>query len=522
NRIVVRKADEKEAFTTLDGRARELNSHDLVIADGEKPACIAGVFGGLNSGVSDHTTRIFLESAVFDPPTIRGTARRHGLNTDASFRFERGVDPDLPIYALKRAALLLKEVAGATISSQITDINSLPKTQREVHIKFSEIEKLAGLSIPKDDVVRILESLDFRIKERNDRALQITVPHYRVDVYRSADMIEEILRIHGLDHVPLPERLMVPPVIHDALNIESLRQQWGMHLASRGMREIMTASLISGERIQRNSSRPLDLVTLRNPLSNELDVLRPTMLVGMMQSIAHNINRQQRDLRFFERGRIYFLKNGKAVEKEHLSIAITGNRSRDRWRSIDRKVALPDLKEELESLLSRLGVLDEVEWKEMENDYFNQAHEVIIKGQHIGMLGEVKGAILKDHDISQPVFFAELDEQVILGICRSGSIAFKEISRFPAVRRDLSLLIDNAIKFDRLRKVSFNAERKLLKDVDLFDVYQGEKLPAGKKSYAMRFTLQDPERTLTDEHVEKAMMRIRQAIEKETGAELRA
>ncbi len=520
-RIIVRKAGPAEQFTTLDGRQRQLHTHDLVIADGERPACIAGVFGGERSGVTEKTTSVFLESAYFDPGGIRSTARRHALNTDASFRFERGVDPEITVYALKRAALLLKEVASARISSPITDIDHTPKQHREVKVDFREIEKLSGVAISPDEVVRILESLDFRVKERSDRGLLLQVPKYRVDVYRPADVVEEVLRIHGLDHVPIPERLMCPPIIQDALSIERLREQSGAHLAARGCREVMTASLISSERsLNEAGQMNRDPIRLLNPLSAELDVLRPTMLPGMLQVIAFNNNRQQKDLRLFERGRVYGQHDGKLVENDKLSIAFTGAAKRESWRVTAGKVSLFELKEELSALFTRLGLDHLVEWETGEHPYLEHAHSITIKGHAIGVAGEVTKAMLRSYDVGQPVFFAEIDEQKLLAQCRSFEIAYEEIPRTPAVRRDLSLLLDSQVRFSQLRRLAFNTEKKLLKEVDLFDIYEGEKLPPGRKSYAMSFILQDKERTLTDEQVEKAMARIRRALE-EAGAELR-
>jgi phenylalanyl-tRNA synthetase beta chain len=523
NTIVVRMAKADEPFTTLDEKERKLDAGDLVIADAEKPACIAGVFGGLHSGVSESTTTVFLESAYFDPTHIRRTARRHGLNTDASFRFERGVDPELTVYALKRAALLLKEVAGAQVVSAITDIDNKPHTAREVHLRFADCDRLTGIRIDHDAIVRILELLDFRIRERNTQGVHAVVPAYRTDVYRSSDVIEEILRIHGYDHVPVPVHLMVPAVLHDALTLESLRSQSAAHLAARGLREIMTPSLVNGERCVKSGIAAADeLVTLANPLSSELDVLRPTMLFSMLQSVAHNINRQQRDLAFFERGRIYRRKGEKTIENETLGMVFTGRRFAENWRSASRKADLFDAKEELEALLQRLGLNELATWEPSEHALLGNAHTLHIKGRRIGVLGEVHKAVLKASDVSQATFFAEVDEQALLDACRAQAVGYAEVSRFPSVRRDLSLLLDEGVRFEMLRKLALQAERKLLQEVGLFDVYQGDKLPTGKKSYAMNFILQDPTKTLTDDQVDKAMGRIREALEKEVGAELRA
>lgn len=521
-RIVVRMARQDEPFTTLDEKERKLDAGDLVIADAEGPACIAGVFGGLKSGVTESTTTVFLESAYFDPAHIRRTARRHGLDTDASFRFERGVDPELVVYALKRAALLLKEVAGARIASGITDIDDKPRSAREVHLRFAEVEKLTGVRIAPDDIVRILELLDFRIRERNAQGLHAVVPAYRTDVYRNTDVIEEVLRIHGYDQVPLPEHLMMPPVPHEALTLEGLRHQGAAHMAARGLREVMTPSLVNGERcVKSGAATAEELVTLANPLSSELDVLRPTMLFGMLQAVGHNLNRQQRDLAFFERGRIYRSKGGRTIETETLGIMLTGRRFVENWRSNGRKADIFDVKEEVEVLLQRLGLSDLAAWEPTEHTLLGNAHALHIKGRRSGLLGEVARGVLRSADLGQPVFFAELDEEALLDACRTQEAGYAEVPRFPSVRRDLSLMLDERVRFDTLRKLAFTAERKLLKEVGLFDVYQGDKVPPGKKSYALSFILQDMTKTLTDEQVDKAMARIRQALEKEVGAELR-
>lgn len=520
-RIVVRMAAPGEAFTTLDGKERKLDAQDLVIADAERPACIAGVFGGAESGVSGQTTAIFLESACFEPGTIRRTARRHGLNTDASFRFERGVDPRITVYALKRAALLLKEVANARIASEIADIDHSLKHVRTIALTFAQCDRLTGMHIPHDDVVRILELLDFTVAERNTHGLVVEVPTYRVDVHRAADVVEEVLRIHGYDHVPLPERLMVPPVLHDALDAGSLAARISAHLVARGMREIMTPSLVNGTKsVASGIATDGELVRLKNPLSAELDVLRPTMLFGALAAIAHNNNRQKRDLRFFERGRIYRSTAKGTAETDMLALTITGRRYRERWRADDRRTELMDVKEELEAVLGRLGLEHKAAWVPQHHALLSNAHALTIGGRHAGWIGEVVPPQLKAADVAQPVFFAEVEEQVLLEACRASSTRYTEVGRFPAVRRDLSLLLDQHLHFGELRKLALAAERKLLREVDLFDVYQGDKLAAGKKSYALSFTLQDDEKTLTDEQVEKAMGRIRKALEG-VGAELR-
>jgi phenylalanyl-tRNA synthetase beta chain len=520
-KIVVRKAKAGEYLTTLDDKERKLDAEDLLIADAENGACLAGVFGGAGSGVSESTTAIFLESACFDAVTIRRTARRHGLNTDASFRFERGVDPEITVYALKRAALLLKEVAGAKISSAIIDI-AQPRAWAEVDLKFANVDRLCGVAIAPDAVVRILEMLDCRTSERTATTVHVQVPPYRVDVLREADLIEEILRIHGFDQVPIPERLMMPAVQQPETTSEGFRQRLSQHLAARAFREVMTPSLVNGSRtIKLKAVEEEALVRLKNPLSAELDVMRPTMLFGLLQSAAHNMARQHRDLRLFEKGRIYFVANGKIIEEERVALLITGKRNTDNWRSADRKAELADVKEELELLLQRMGLGGNTKFALSESLLLASAVEVKVGKKTVALLGEVAVHVAKAFDVDQPAFYAEIHDEVLVALLRGSRTTYQEVSKFPSVRRDLSLLLDRSVAYAQLEQIAYQAERKLLREVDLFDVYEGDKLPAGKKSYAISFILQDNEKTLTDEQVDKAMGRIRGAMEKEVGAELR-
>jgi phenylalanyl-tRNA synthetase beta chain len=519
--IVVRMAAAGERFITLDGKERTLDAADLVIADAEKPACIAGVFGGAHSGVCEATTAVFLESACFDPSTIRRTARRHGLSTDASFRFERGVDPEVTMYALKRAALLLKEVAGARISSPVTDIDHGRRSHAAVKLAFHQVEALTGVAIAPDQVVRILELLDFRVVDRSAQGITVQVPAYRVDVSRPADVIEEVLRIHGFDQVPLPARLSVPAVPADPFTLDRLRQQLGAHLAARGFREAMTPSLVSARRALAGAGADGALIRLSNPLSSELDALRPTLLHGMLGAVAHNLNRQARDLRFFEHGRTYAAAASGSKETEALALVITGKRWMESWRGDARATERADAQEEVELLLRALALLGAAKWHDAAHALLDAAAELRVNGAAVGVLGRVKQSELRAADVGQPVFFAELDLGALLAACRAVKGGYAELPRHPAVRRDLSLLLPADARFEDLRAIAFKAERKLLREVGLFDVYEGDKLPAGRKSYALSFILRDEERTLTDEQVEKAMGRIRSALEQEAGAQLR-
>ncbi|HEY0978198.1 MAG TPA: phenylalanine--tRNA ligase subunit beta [Flavobacteriales bacterium] len=520
--VVVRMARAGEPFTTLDGKERKLAAEDLVIADAEAPACLAGIFGGAVSGVSETTTRLFLESACFDATTIRRSARRHGLNTDASFRFERGVDPGTTVYALKRAALLLQETAGARIASEIIDIHPSPRPWKQVQLSFARLDSICGITIPPDEVVTILTALDCRIVERGPTQLLVEVPPYRVDVTREVDLAEEILRIHGFDRVPVPERLMVTPVLRPESSLEGFQQRLSLHLSARGFREVMTPSLVNGERTVRLGAATLaELVQLRNPLSTELDVLRPTMLFGLLQSAAHNIARQQRDLRLFERGRTYRVVNGATVEEERTALLLTGAQWKEIWRIPQRRSTAADVKAEIELLQQRIGAKASVfamGTHSLLNEVLTLQHGKTV----LATLGTVPSKVLKAFEIDQPAFYAELSDIAWAQVLAERPVKYQEVSKFPAVRRDLSLLLDKNVEHARLEQLAFGAERKLLRAVDLFDVYEGDKLPAGKKSYALSFTLQDPEGTLTDATVEKAMARIQHALEREAGAEVRS
>ena len=520
-RIVVGHLPEGTTFTTLDGRERKLGGDDLMICDAEGGACIAGVFGGLDSGVTDTTSSLFLESACFDPSSVRRTARRHGLNTDASFRFERGVDPEITVVALKRAALLLKEVAGARISSDVIDIGAA-HPWKEIAIDFSAIDRLVGQPVPPEAVGRILELLDFKVLARRDGGLTVGAPPYRVDVTRPVDVTEEVLRILGFDGIATPERLMCPPQRGSVLTLERLRSDMGAHIAARGFREILAPSLVNGGTTTRTAAvADGHAVVLKNPLSAELDTLRPTMLFGGLQAIAHNVNRQQRDLRLFERGRVYAIEKGAVREHERTALWITGRRWRERWRADGDLTTTLDLKAEIELLVQRAGQ-GMLSTEPSPHALLHEAIDIRANGRLLAIAGEVSPSVLKHFDVQQPVFFAELMDEPWLEALNDAAAIFHEVPRFPAVRRDLSMLLDEGVGFDQLERLARTAERKLLRQVDLFDVYQGDKLPKGKKSYAVSFVLQDEERTLTDDVVEKAMGRIRQALEKEVGAELRS
>ncbi|MBK8341304.1 MAG: phenylalanine--tRNA ligase subunit beta [Flavobacteriales bacterium] len=519
-RILVRHLAAGTLFTTLDGTERTLSDEDLMITDTAGGLCIAGVYGGMGSGVTDGTTTVFLESACFDPVSIRRTAKRHALHTDASFRFERGADPEITRFALERAALLLMEVTGARPVGTVIDAYPHPRPWREVRLHLRNIEGLTGLSFAMDEVVGILELLDCRIAERSETDLLVQVPPYRTDVHREADLVEEVLRIHGFDRVPLPASLQVPPAaLRKEVSAEA-GKALADHLAARGFREIMTPSLVNGaSSVGLGAADPEQHVRLRNPLSAELDVLRPSLLFGALQAAAHNVARQRRDLRLFERGRVYARTEKGAHEEDRTALLITGKRWRERWRAEAPLTELADVKAELELLLERILPNARATWEPAMHPLLHDVVEARVGKRLMALAGGVHPKVHKAFGIAQPVFFAELIDAHWIQEHRS--VKFVEVPKYPEVRRDLSLLLDRSVTFARLRSIALHAERKLLRQVDLFDVYEGDKLPQGKMSYALSFILQDVERTLTDEQVDKAMERIRTALELEAGAVLR-
>ncbi|MCB0791452.1 MAG: phenylalanine--tRNA ligase subunit beta [Flavobacteriales bacterium] len=524
-RIVVRHLSEGTPFTTLDGKERRLSAEDLMITDPEGGLCIAGVYGGLHSGVTDGTSRIFLESACFDAVSIRRTARRHALNTDASFRFERGVDPGITVVALKRAALLLQEIADAEVVGEMVDIHPHPFPHREVTLDPTAVDRLLGTEIAVDHVRRILELLDYEVKTVGGSSkITVGVPPYRTDVHREVDLIEEVLRIHGQDRVPLPERLSCPSVPVKGTDPALFRQRLGTYLAARGFQEVMTSSLVNGAQMHRLGVAGEKLIRLRNPLSAEMDVMRPSLLHGLLAVAGYNTARQRPDLRLFEQGRTYAPGpiGGPHVETDRTALLITGALHRESWREGPRPAELDDIRQEIEELLGRMLVSGDRSWSMATDMMFEAAAEVRDReGGVLARVGRVAPAVSAVHDLRGPCLYAELDELALSRAVATHPTGYQEVPRFPAVRRDLSLLIDSGVQYVEIERVARQAERGLLREMVLFDVYEGEKLQEGKKSYAVGFVLQDPTRTLTDAEVDRSMGRIQAALEEQVGARLR-
>ena len=522
-KIRVGKLPKGSSFLTLDGKERKLSGEELMICDPKGGMCIAGVFGGAVSGVSNQTTSIFLESAYFSPDIIRKGSQVHGLKTDASFRFERGTDPNMPVYALKQAVFLLQRYAGAVVASEIIDVYPEPKQEVRIPVNFGHINRLIGKVIEPKEVVEILESLEIEVSELTTEGFVATVKPYRVDVTREADIIEEVLRIHGFQQVPLSEALRTDYLAdHPMKDVAKLQYRLTELLANQGYFELVTNSLTSPKYVEKSGF--LDASTtieIYNKLSEDLGVMRQTLLFSGLEVVAHNINRRQTDLKCFEFGKVY-QKNAEGGYKESRRLAIfqSGNRSSESWVEPTKPFAFADLYATVTRILERLNVtVSEVDV--IEAAPFSYGLSLMLGEKIVATLGLVEEKQLKLAEVRQEVWFAELDWD-LLSKKSSGLKKFQELSKFPEVRRDLSLVLDQAVTFAGVKKVAEKAGGKLLRQLDVFDVYQGDKLEAGKKAYALSFILQDQENTLTDKEIEKTMSNLIRAFQEQVGAIIRS
>jgi phenylalanyl-tRNA synthetase beta chain len=521
NKIEVKTLAKGTKFKTLDGVERELHEDDLMICDAEKPMCIAGIFGGMHSGVSEGTTSIFLESAYFNPVSVRKSAKRHGLNTDASFRFERGVDPNITEYALKRAAILIKDIAGGEITSDIVDIYPNKIEDFQVRLSFENAEKLIGEEIPKEIIKRILTSLEIKVNNVTETGLGLMVPAYRNDVLREADIIEEVLRVYGYNNIKTTEKLNASISNSTRFEDHKIQNLVGNQLASQGFFEILSNSLTTPDYVALSTQLKDDHnITILNPLSGDLSVLRQSLLFSGLETVSFNINRKRSDLKLFEFGKTYHGYNDKREENKHLSMFVTGNQHTENWNSTNKKSNFFSFKGNIISVLERLGITRFNE-SPIENDLFSEGLSFGLGKVKLIDFGLIKKPILKHFDISQDVLFADFNWDAILDVVKRSSISFKAIPKYPMVRRDFALLIDDKVTFESIYKIAKQSEKQLLKSVNLFDVYQGENLPAGKKSYAVSFTLQDENKTLTDKQIDKIMKTLQTQFESQLGAELR-
>jgi phenylalanyl-tRNA synthetase beta chain len=530
-KVVVRTAGLGSKFVTLDGNEREMDADDLMICNASDAMCIAGVFGGLHSGVKDSTTSIFLESAWFDSVYIRKTARRHTLSTDASFRFERGTDPNGTIYALKRAALLIKEVAGGDISSEIIDVYPNPVADFKVDVTYFNIKRLIGIDLGKEKIKQILDALEIRIEAETQTGLSLLVPPYRVDVKREVDVIEEILRIYGYNNIALPTQVNSSLQYSVKPNPTKLRNLIAEMLTAQGFNEIWSNSLTKTSYYENNSVFTIrNTVKLFNPLSNDLGSMRQTLLYGGLESVAHNANRKNPDLRLYEFGNCYFY-NGSTLkdnpvrnyrEEEHLGLFVTGDKEAANWSNPANRTSFFLLKSYAENILKRMGfsVLD-MKTEGYSNEVIAEGIQYFINGKKLVEFGVVSGKTLKVFGIDNPVYFADFSMDVLFVELKNNKVVFSELPKYPEVRRDLALLLDKTVQFNQLRDWAFRSERKLLQSVDLFDVYEGKGIPEGKKSYAISYILRDDEKTLNDKQIEKIMQKLVSTYERELGAQLR-
>ncbi len=518
-KIIVKNLPEGTSFITLDEKERKLSADDLMICDEKEGLCIAGVFGGLHSGVTEQSTNIFLESACFDGVSVRKTSFRHGLRTDAATRFEKGTDISATVNVLKRAANLVKEICGGEISSDIVDIYPLPKEKKEIALKYHYLKKLSGKNYHPDSVKHILVSLGFEILKEGIDELRIAVPHHKPDISLPADLVEEILRIDGLDNVAIPDAITITPAIEDNYAPETYREKAANYLAGLGFYEIMTNSITNAAYF--SEEELAGAVRMLNSLSAELDILRPSMLETGLETVAHNLNRRNLDLLLFEFGKTYSTEGpGKYTETEHLCLYITGRNGEDSWKSKAAAADFYQLKGIAARLLQLLGVTADSS-EPLQHPKFEAGLQASINRKTVLQAGIVGKATLNRFDIKQPVFFADLNWQVLSQLAAGRQPAFREIPRYPAVQRDLAMVVARQLPYEQIEKTIQKIRLNKLQDIRLFDIFESERIGAGKKSMALSFTFLDEEKTLTDKEIDNWMSKIMTTLEKELQAEVR-
>ena len=534
HKIVVRTQPEGTKFVTLDGEEHVLGQHDLSICNAEEPMCIAGIFGGKGSGTYETTRNVVLESAYFHPTWIRKSARRHGLSTDSSFRFERGVDPNATIYALKQAAILCKELAGGKVSMEVCDVYPQPMETAKVNLEYDYVNTLIGKEIPVETIKSICESLEMKIISETDKGVELDIPAYRVDVQRPCDVVEDILRIYGYNNVEIPTQLKGCLVVKGAEDKKhKMANLVSEQLVGCGFNEIMNNSLTRGAYYEGHNAYPTEnCVNIMNPLSNDLNVMRQSLLFGGLESIEYNVKRQNGNLRFFEFGNVYKFDperknadNPMAAYKEdfHLALWLTGKRVENSWAHANEDSSYHELDAYVKNILSRIGAQPGMlVRKKSANDIFAAGIAIENRGgKQLIEMGVLSKKVLKNADINTPVYYAELNWTALMKLVSKNRVLYSEISKYPAVSRDLALLVDNGVEFAQIEQIARQTEKKLLKSVELFDVYEGKNLPAGKKSYAVNFILQDETKTLNDKMIDAIMQKLIANLTKQLGAELR-
>ena len=529
-KVIIKNLPDKSKFITLDETERSLSSKDLMICNTREGMCIAGVFGGIGSGVTGSTRNVFLESAYFNPVTIRKTARRHALNTDASFRFERGADPEITTWALKRAILLIKEIAGGKISSDIVDVYPNKISRTKIEVSFKNIDRLVGKQIDHQVIKKILGLLDIKILGEKGDLMTLEIPLYRVDVHREADVVEEILRIYGYNNVEINEHVNSTLTYQEKPDREKVVNIISDMLTASGFAEIMCNSLNPASFYENVDFSREELVMLANPLSSDLNAMRQSLLYGGLSSVSRNINRQNPDLRFYEFGYCYFLrKSDKSftgvdnyTETGSLDLFISGNTGLQRWNYKTSPTGFFNIKASVEMILSRLGIkAGTLSTGTSEKRYFAESFTWLSNKKLVAETGRISKEYLDKFDISQDVYYAHFEWDLVMELIHDHSVSYRELPKYPWVRRDLALLLDKGVKFGQIKEIAFRTEKHILQDVDLFDVYESDSLGHNKKSYAVSFILRDDLRTLTDRTIEKTMNNLVAAFEKEAGAKIR-
>lgn len=523
-KVVVKSAQDGAKFTTLDGVERTLANTNLMITNGNENMCIAGVFGGEQSGVKDDTTDIFLESAYFNPVSVRKTAKMHGLNTDASFRFERGVDPNMTLVALKRTALLIQEIAGGEVSMEITDLYPNPIENKIVAFSYDRCNKLIGDTIPTETIEKILLNLDIKILSKEGNVATLEIPAYRVDVTREADVIEEVLRIYGFNKVSIPQKLNSSITARPKVDREKYQTIVSEFLTSIGANEMMNNSLTQSAYVEKLGGEAIKAhrnVAMLNPLSQELDVMRQTLVFNALESVAHNQNRQNPDLKLYEFGKVYHKFEDGYAENTRLIITISGKKEIEQWNTNKSTSNFYTLKGITTALFSRLGLDGFIKEKAIKTSVLEDGIHLAVLKNKVGEIGWINKTSKKHFGIKQDVFIADLDWDAIVDAMKMNKVRFTELPKTFSVRRDFSLLLDEKVSFASITEIAKKADKKILKDINLFDVYEGDKLAEGKKSYAVSFTFQDAEKTLKDAQIDAIMNKIQSNLEKELGAQLR-
>lgn len=532
NKVIVKNLPNDTSFITLDGVNRQLSGDDLMICDTDGPMCIAGVFGGIDSGITSDTTAVFMESAYFNPRAIRQTSKRHQLKTDASFRYERGTDPNITLFALKRVAALIKDIAGGEISSDVVDENSGNYAPWTVYLLYDKLDKLAGIKIDRTIIIKILTDLGMEVTEETDTGIQVLVPTYKVDVKRDVDIIEEILRIYGYNAIPLPDKMPVSLSYSSKPEQDKMINVVSDFLSSNGFVEVMNNSLTAAHYKEVSSYiDEQEYVSVLNPLSRELNVMRQDLLVGGLENIAYNLNRQTRDMMFYELGKTYRFRpesekqddvRKRYQEEVRLGIFMTGKATKESWRQGADAVDFFDIKHWVYLVLKRFGFHEEqFTIQAAQKDYFSEGLAYKKGKKTLAECGKIRGKVLQYFDIDQDVYYADVNWDLLFQMMQEQEISYQPLPKFPEVKRDLAMILEKSISFAQIRALALEKERKILKEIRLFDVYQGDNVPEGKKSYAISFILQDQTKTLTDKQIEKTMKKLQQSFEQKLNAEIR-